>query len=50
MNKYHDVLIADDAQYNINIIDHQMNFISLTEDNYILIKRDSYEIAITEEI
>ena len=45
LNKYNNAVVQDEDQYTITFIDHEMNYVSLTQDSYIVIKNKSYEVV-----
>jgi hypothetical protein len=47
MLKNHNLFVQDQDNYNITFIDHEMNYITLSENEYIVIKNNKYEISKT---
>jgi hypothetical protein len=48
LNMNFDVLLQDEDRYCVTFIDHNMNYVTLTEKCYLLIKKNYYDIIYIE--
>ena len=46
LNKYLNVRLLDTCEYTINIVDENVNFISVLKNDSILIEKDTYKIIL----
>ena len=47
---FHNVWIADDAEYTYNIMDNNVNIISFDSSKYIIIEKDNYVLENTRDL
>ena len=50
LKTFHNVLIADDAEYTYNIMDNNVNIISFDSSKYIIIEKDNYVLENTRDL